>query len=70
MARCYFSDFDGMRSYLKNMVDKNWPQVRFYPGEATYLAWMDMRSIGRGEKMAEFFTNDRRSCYRRRDFWF
>ena len=43
------------RSYLKNMVDKNWPQVRFYPGEATYLAWMDMRSIGRGEKMAEFF---------------
>ena len=37
------------------MVDKNWPQVRFYPGEATYLAWMDMRSIGRGEKMAEFF---------------
>ena len=43
------------RSYLKNMVDKNWPQVRFYPGEATYLAWMDMRSIGRGMKMAEFF---------------
>jgi len=43
------------RSYLKNVVDKNWPQVRFYPGEATYLAWMDMRSIGQGEKMAKFF---------------
>ena len=45
------------RSDLKNMVDKNWPQVSFYPGEATYLAWMDMRSIGPGEKMAKFFLD-------------
>ena len=46
------------RSRLKEHVDQRWPSVKYLPGEATYLAWLDMRDVGPGEKMGRHFMEN------------
>ena len=43
------------RSLLIEQVERKWSRVKYFPGEATYLAWLDMRDIGPGKKMAHYF---------------
>ena len=46
------------RDRLKEQVEQRWPMVNYFPGEATYLAWLDMRDVGPGEKMAQYFLKN------------
>ena len=40
------SYLDGNRKALRDFVETNLPKVRLAPMEATYLAWLDLRSYG------------------------
>ena len=57
---------DQLLAYLKGNADllvdyaaSNLPGIRVSPPEATYLAWLDMKSLGmKGKQLRDFMTRD------------
>lgn len=45
----------GNYAYLKDFTEKNIPQLKVYPLEATYLAWVDARALDLDNKELETF---------------
>ena len=48
------------RDYLAAHCRAHWPQVKFFPPEATYLAWLDMRALALPGVPQEFFLQQAR----------
>jgi cystathionine beta-lyase len=48
------------RDYLAAFVRQELPNLKMAPPEATYLAWIDCRAAGLGEKPADFFLQQAR----------
>lgn len=48
---------DQRRSELFQLLTEHLPQVRWQPPEATYLAWLDCRSLGTGNEPRELFLD-------------
>ncbi|GGN44106.1 cystathionine beta-lyase [Actinoplanes campanulatus] len=46
---------DDNRRLLAALLAEHLPQVRYRPGEATYLAWLDCRALGLGDDPAAAF---------------
>ncbi|MEU9632070.1 MULTISPECIES: MalY/PatB family protein [Streptomyces] len=46
---------DGNRRLLAGLLAEHLPAIRYRPGEATYLAWLDCRALGIGDDPAEVF---------------
>jgi cystathionine beta-lyase len=46
---------DGNRLALADLVAEHLPGVRYRPPEGTYLAWLDCRELGLGDRPGEFF---------------
>ena len=46
---------DGSRRYLAELLAEHLPAVGYTPPEATYLAWLDFRSLDLGTEPADFF---------------
>lgn len=46
---------DANRGLLAGLLAERLPAVRYRPGEATYLAWLDCRPLGLGDDPAEVF---------------
>ncbi len=49
------SDLVANRDLLGRLLGEHLPRVRWRPGEATYLAWLDCRDLGLGPDPAAFF---------------
>lgn len=49
------SDLTANRSLLERLIAQHLPDVRWRPGEATYLAWLDCRALGLGDDPADHF---------------
>jgi cystathionine beta-lyase len=50
----------GNRDYLVNFVQTRLPEIKIFPPEATYLAWLDCRSLQKPEGAYEFFLKQAR----------
>ncbi|WP_229074381.1 MalY/PatB family protein [Actinoplanes sp. DH11] len=48
---------DENRRLLAGLLAEHLPQVRYRPGEATYLAWLDCRELGLGDDPAAIFLD-------------
>lgn len=48
-------DLAANRSLLGRLLEQHVPDVRWRPGEATYLAWLDCRALGLGDDPADHF---------------
>ncbi len=48
------------RDITRNFIHQNMSALKMSPAEATYLAWIDCREAGLGDKPAEFFLNQGR----------
>ncbi|MFF5954873.1 MalY/PatB family protein [Streptomyces luteogriseus] len=48
---------DGNRWLLADLLAEHLPAIRYRPGEATYLAWLDCRALGIGDDPAEVFLH-------------
>jgi cysteine-S-conjugate beta-lyase len=46
---------DDNRRFLANLLAEYLPAVRYRPGEATYVAWLDCRALGLGDDPATVF---------------
>lgn len=46
---------DGNRQLLADLVAEHLPGVGYTPPEGTYLAWLDCRALGLGDRPARFF---------------
>ncbi|GAB2871835.1 aminotransferase class I/II-fold pyridoxal phosphate-dependent enzyme [Streptomyces deserti] len=46
---------DANRRLLTGLLAEHLPAIRYRPGEATYLAWLDCRALGLGDDPAEVF---------------
>jgi len=46
---------DANRRLLARLLAEHLPDVRYRPGEATYLAWLDCRALGLGDDPARVF---------------
>jgi cysteine-S-conjugate beta-lyase len=46
---------EGNRDFMMGFIQEWMPEIKMTPVEATYLAWLDCRAAGLGEKPAEFF---------------
>jgi cystathionine beta-lyase len=46
---------DGNRRWLAELLAARLPEVRYFPAEASYLAWLDCRALGLGDDPAEAF---------------
>jgi cystathionine beta-lyase len=46
---------DANRRLLADLLAEHLPTVRYQPGEATYLAWLDCRNLGLGDDAAAVF---------------
>jgi cystathionine beta-lyase len=46
---------DANRRLLAELLAEHLPAVRYRPGDATYLAWLDCRGLGLGDDPAEVF---------------
>ena len=51
---------DGNRTLLAGLLAEHLPAVRYRPPEGTYLAWLDCRGLGLGERPGEFFLDQAR----------
>ncbi len=51
---------EGNRDYLVNFVHTRMPEIKVYPAEGTYLAWLDCRSLEKIEGAYEFFLKQAR----------
>ncbi|MEU6072652.1 aminotransferase class I/II-fold pyridoxal phosphate-dependent enzyme [Micromonospora sp. NPDC047074] len=49
------ADLDHNRRLLTDLLDRHLPQVRYQPGEGTYLAWLDCRALDLGDDPAAVF---------------
>jgi len=49
------AQLDGNRTLLAELVERELPQVRWTPPEASYLAWLDCRALGLGDDPAAHF---------------
>ncbi len=47
----------GVRAHLADEIAARLPDVRWVPPEATYLAWLDCRTLGLGENPAQAFLD-------------
>ncbi|WP_338752400.1 MalY/PatB family protein [Janibacter alittae] len=50
------SDLAANRSLLGGLMAHHLPDVRWRPGQATYLAWLDCRPLGLGDDPADHFV--------------
>ena len=48
---------DGNRMLLADLIGEHLPRVRYRPPEGTYLAWLDCRALGLGDRPGEFFLD-------------
>lgn len=48
----------GNRDRLAAHVVREWPAVRHFPPEATYLGWLDCRELGLGEEPCKWFLRE------------
>ncbi|HEX8866257.1 MAG TPA: aminotransferase class I/II-fold pyridoxal phosphate-dependent enzyme [Lentzea sp.] len=48
---------DENRSLLKNLLAAHLPAVRYEPAQGTYLAWLDCRGLGLGDRPAKTFLD-------------
>lgn len=48
---------DDNRRLLAALLDEHLPAVRYQPGQATYLAWLDCRDLGLGDDPAAVFLD-------------
>jgi cysteine-S-conjugate beta-lyase len=48
---------DGNRRLLGSLLAERFPSVDYVPPEATYLAWLDCRSLGLGDSPAQAFLD-------------
>ncbi len=60
--RCAWLDtllagLDGNRRLLHDLLAEHLPDVRYRPGEGTYLAWLDCRALGLGDDPAAVFLD-------------
>ncbi|SMQ21299.1 cystathione beta-lyase [Streptomyces sp. Ag82_O1-12] len=46
---------DGNRRLLADLLAEHLPAIRYRPGDATYLAWLDCRALDLGDDPAEVF---------------
>ena len=46
------------REMVRSFVEEHLPEVRYLPGEATFLAWLDCRDAGLGDDPAAFFESN------------
>ncbi|MFD7704889.1 MalY/PatB family protein [Streptomyces caelestis] len=46
---------DANRRLLADLLAERLPAIRYRPGEATYLAWLDCRALGLGDDPAQVF---------------
>ncbi|OSP42430.1 cystathionine beta-lyase, partial [Streptomyces sp. 13-12-16] len=46
---------DTNRRLLADLLAERLPAVRYRPGDATYLAWLDCRALGLGDDPADTF---------------
>lgn len=53
-------DLAANRSLLRALLDEHLSDVRWRPGEATYLAWLDCRGAGLGDDPAQHFLRQGR----------
>jgi cystathionine beta-lyase len=51
---------DGNRMLLADLLAEHLPAVRYRPPEGTYLAWLDCRGLGLGDRPGEFFLDHAR----------
>ncbi|WP_328347308.1 MalY/PatB family protein [Streptomyces violaceus] len=45
------------RSLLADLLAEHLPAIRYHPGDATYLAWLDCRALGLGDDPADVFLH-------------
>ncbi|WP_147918873.1 MalY/PatB family protein [Ruania zhangjianzhongii] len=45
---------DGNRHLLRDLLAEHLPEVGYTPPEGTYLAWLDLRELGLGDRPAQF----------------
>jgi cystathionine beta-lyase len=48
---------DANRRLLSSLLAAHLPGIRYAPGQATYLAWLDCRELGLGDKPAQVFLD-------------
>ncbi len=48
---------DANRRLLAELLAEHLPAIRYRPGDATYLAWLDCRALGLGDDPAETFLH-------------
>jgi cystathionine beta-lyase len=51
------SGLDGNRRLLTGLLAEHLPAIRYRPGDATYLAWLDCRALGLGDDPADVFLH-------------
>ncbi|EFL36811.1 transferase [Streptomyces viridochromogenes DSM 40736] len=51
------SGLDANRRLLADLLAEHLPGVRYRPGDATYLAWLDCRALGLGDDPADAFLH-------------
>jgi len=49
---------EGNRDYLYNRIHEDFPGVKMWKPEATYLAWLDFRTIGLDREPCDFFIKE------------
>jgi cystathionine beta-lyase len=49
----------GNLGFLKEYIDRELPDIKMYPAEATYLAWLDMKGLGlKGKDLRKFIIHE------------
>ncbi|MGI5430606.1 MalY/PatB family protein [Streptomyces sp. CA-179760] len=48
---------DANRQLLADLLAEHLPTIRYRPGDATYLAWLDCRALGLGDDPADVFLH-------------
>ncbi|GAA2419976.1 aminotransferase class I/II-fold pyridoxal phosphate-dependent enzyme [Streptomyces coeruleofuscus] len=51
------SGLDANRRLLADLLAEHLPEIRYRPGDATYLAWLDCRALGLGDDPADTFLH-------------
>jgi len=49
---------DGNRRFLGDYLREHLPHVGYLPPQATYLAWLDFRALGLGDRLYQMLLND------------
>lgn len=54
---------EGNAEYIRTFMEENYPEVRVFPLEGTYLLWLDMRKLGMTHKELEQFMKEEARLY-------